>query len=343
MADAALQKLKADLKNQAIGSFYVFCGEEAYLREYYLDMLIQKLTAGTMDAFNFHRFDSQTLNFDSFGDAVEAMPMMAPRTLIRIDDVDFFKMDEQSRTRYGEILSDIPDYCCVVLDYDTVPYKPNGTMRKLADVFKKNAQVIQFDKQSDRDLAVWVCRHFKAQDKTVSDELCKYLVFITDGMMTTLHAEIEKICAFCSGSAVTRSDIDAVVVPALNAQTFDISNAICDGDYEKALVKMQTLFAMQEECIPILGAISSQLRRLLYARMITAAGGGQQTLMELTSMQSYAAGLTMTAARRVSDRFCETAMQLCMDTDRKLKTSSENPERLLELLVVQLAQEARRA
>lgn len=343
MADPALQKLKNDLKNQTPGSLYVFCGDEAYLREHYLNMLTQKLLTDGADAFNFHRFDAETFSVQAFSDAIEAMPMMAERTLVRVDDVDFFKMNESDRTRCGEILGDIPDYCCVVLVYDTVAFKPNGTMRRLADVFKKKAEVLTFQKQSDRDLAVWVCRHVKAHGKTVSDELCRYLVFITDGTMSTLTTEIDKVCSFCTGESITRSDIDAVVVPALNAQAFDISNAICDGDYDRALSKMRTLFAMQEECIPILGAISAQLRRLLYARMITASGRGQETLMELTGLGANAAGLTMTAARRVSDRFCETAMQLCLDTDRKLKTSADDPERLLELLVIRLAQEARRA
>ena len=47
--------------------------------------------------------------------------------------------------------------------------------------------------------------------------------------------------------------MDAVVIPALSAQTFDISNAITDGNYDAALRKLQDLYAMQTEPILILG------------------------------------------------------------------------------------------
>ncbi len=342
-AGEALRRFKADLRAGTLQTLYVFCGEEAYLREYYLRQLEQKLTGGSPDAFNYHRFSAETLTPDAFSDAVEAMPMLSARTLVRVDDVDFFKLGESARDTYGAILSDLPDYCCVALCYDTVPYKPNGQMRKLSDVFKAHAQVLDFARQSESDLAAWVSRHFRAHGKQISDELCRYLIFLTDGMMTTLGTEIDKAALFCTGQTVSRSDIDAVVTPALSAQSFDISNAVANGNYALALSKLQTLFALQEDAFLILGALGSQLRRLHYARIISAAGRGQETLMELTGMKSYPAGLTMTAARRVSDRFCARAVTLCMETDYRMKTGYDDPQRLLELLLAQLYQEARHA
>ena len=61
---------------------------------------------------------------------------------------------------------------------------------------------------------------------------------------------------------------------------------------------------------------------------------------ELTGLKSYPAGLTMTAARRVTDRFCQSAIQLVLDTDLAMKTSAGEQEQLLELLLVRLALEA---
>ena len=138
------------------------------------------------------------------------------------------------------------------------------------------------------------------------------------------------------------SDIDAVVIPALNAQTFDISNAIADGDYARALQKTQELLAMQESCIGILGAIGAQIRRLYYAKTVAACGKGQQTLMELTKLQSYAANRTMAAANKLSAEFCRRAVELCLKADEQMKSSYDEPERILELLIVQLSAEARR-
>ena len=40
---AAYQKLKKDIKEGTIGTLYVFHGEEAYLRDFYLGQLKKKL------------------------------------------------------------------------------------------------------------------------------------------------------------------------------------------------------------------------------------------------------------------------------------------------------------
>ena len=50
----------------------------------------------------------------------------------------------------------------------------------------------------------------------------------------------------------------------------------------------------------------------------------------------------MEAARRFRPEFCDKAAELVMETDYNMKTSFDEPERLLELLVLQLAQDARR-
>ena len=49
----------------------------------------------------------------------------------------------------------------------------------------------------------------------------------------------------------------------------------------------------------------------------------------------------MDAARRFSPKFCAKAAELVMETDYQMKTSYDDQERLLELLILRLAQEAR--
>lgn len=338
-----IQQFKQDLKNNTLGNFYIFCGEEAFLRDYWLAELTKKLSDGPAAEFNVHRFDAASLSPQALLDAVEAMPMMAERTLVRVDDVDFFKLAEQAREQYRSILDDLPEYTCLVLVYDTTEFKPNGQMRKLSDTIKKRAQVLEFQKPSERELGAWIARHFRAEGKTISDQLASYLIFLTGGGMTQLTGEIKKISAYCSGQDVQRSDVDAVVTPVLNAQTFDISNAVADGNFQLALTKLQELFAMQAEPIAILGAVGAQIRRLYYAKLLAACGKNQKTFLELTGgTSSYAANITFTAARKVSEPFCTAAVTLCLQADRDMKRSADDPQRILEVLIASLSQEARR-
>ena len=68
----SLRQFKQDLKNNTLGNFYIFCGEEAFLRDYYLAELTKKLSNGPAAEFNVHRFDSASIAPQALLAAVEA-------------------------------------------------------------------------------------------------------------------------------------------------------------------------------------------------------------------------------------------------------------------------------
>lgn len=341
-----LSVLKQELKSGQPGRLYLFHGEEHYLRDHYLEQLKKKLLSGPAEEFNYHRFTQENMDWQRVTDAVEAMPMMAEYSLVQVDDCDFSRLTEEDRNRLVGILSDIPPYCTVVFVFDTVEYKVDGRYQKLKEALSKGLSV-NFARQNQRELTAWIRRHFRSWGKDIADRTCEYLTFVTGGTMTALHGEIGKIAAYTSGNVVTEEDIRAVVIPVLDADIFDITDAIADGDYEKALVKLRTLLQMQEEPIYLLGAIGSAMRRLLYAKTVMAAGKGEGVLGDLLKSAGgkaphpYVLQKTMTTARRMSDGFCKKAVNLCLEADRKLKSFSGDDQRVLELLLLQLAQEAR--
>ena len=99
---------------------------------------------------------------------------------------------------------------------------------------------------------------------------------------------------------------------------------------------------MQQEPLSILGAIGNHFRRVSAARTLLDLGKTSGELMEIYSMSDFAARKTMSSAGRFSAAFCKKASELILQTDHRIKTSFDDPQRLMELLVTQLSQEARR-
>lgn len=339
-AASSFDALKQDLKTAQFRPCYLFWGEETYLLQHYLRELKKKLVDPVTEEFNFHRFSSESFSVDALWDSVENLPMMAERTMVWVDDVDLFKLGEADREKLIALLGDLPDYCTLVFAYAASDYKPDKRQKRLHDALTKAARIVEFPRQSPRDLVAWIAHHFRPHQKTISTELCNYLIDITGGTMSALSGEIEKIAAFALGSEIRRSDIDAVVEPVLDAVVFDMTDALGEGNYDKALVKLGTLFKMQQEPIVILGAIGAQLRRLSAARILMDAGRGGDDLMQVCGMKDYPARKTMAAAKRFSAQFCRTAAELVVETDQNMKTSYDDQHRLLELLLLRLAREA---
>jgi len=337
----ALTQLKAALKAKNAEKLYFFYGEEAYLLRYYLEKLKKQRLDELTESFNFHRLTNETFDVQVFADAVEGLPVMAEYTMVQVDDVDLFKLPEDARTKMTEILSDIPDWCCVVFTYSTVEWKPDKRQKKLWESIDSCGHVVEFAKQSQADLIAWITRHFASKNKRISSNLCAYLIEITGGTMTALGSEIEKICAYSGADEIKKSDIDAVTEPVLDAVVFQMTDLLGQGNFSGALLKLDQLMKMQQEPIFILGAVGSHLRRVAAARVLLDNGRNSGELMKLYGMGDYAARKTMESAKRFSASFCRKASELVLETDNKMKSSFDTPQRLLELLVLQLAQEAR--
>ena len=347
MAKPAAQKpdefarLKQAIKNKALERLYFFHGEEVFLLHHYLDQMERKTIDELTWDFNFHRFNPENFSIQSFSDAVEALPMMAEHTFCEVDEIDLFKMAEGDREKMISILSDIPDYCTVVFTSETVEWKPDKRLKKLWEVVDKQGSVVEFARQSQRELISWVTRHFAAMQKKISPDLCAYLIDITGGTMTALQGEIQKIAAYSGADEICKADIDAVTEPVLDAVVFQMTDLMGSGDYGGALLKLQQLLKMQQEPIPILGAIGGHFRRISTARTLMDCGKNADDLMRMTGLRDYPARKTMSAAHKFSPKFCRRASELILETDYQVKTSFDDPVRLLELLILQLAQEAK--
>ena len=111
--------------------------------------------------------------------------------------------------------------------------------------------------------------------------------------------------------------------------------------FGQALEKLQQLLKMQQEPLAILGAVGGHFRRISTARTLLDHGKSSSELQRLCGIPDYPARKTMEAARRFRPEFCASAARLILETDYRMKTSFDDNERLLELLILQLAQEAR--
>ncbi len=336
---SALPELKAHIKAREPGRLYFFHGEETFLLNHYLGQLRRLLLDPLTESFNYHRLNNENFDLRDFGDAVENLPMMAEYTFVQVDDVDPFKMNEGDRNRMAEILSDIPDYCTIVFTYLTVPFKPDKRLKKLWEPVERGL-IVEFAKQDQKDLIAWVTRHFAARQKRISTNLCAYLIDITGGTMTALASEIDKICAYSGTEEICKADIDAVTEPVMDAVVFQMTELLSQGRYGDALLKLHQLFKMQQEPLAILGAVGSHFRRIAAARTLLDHGKNSGDLMRLCGLADYPARKTMEAARHFQKPFLARAASLVLETDYRMKTSFDDSERLLELLLLNLAREA---
>ena len=143
---AAFKQLKQDISAGTLGRFYIFHGEEAYLRDFYLGQMKKKLFPAGMEEFNLHTFQPKECDPKRLEQAVDCLPMMSERTMILVYDYDLFKASAGDKEAFTALFADLPDYVCLVFICDLIEYKPDART-KLAAAIKQHGSTVKFTRQ----------------------------------------------------------------------------------------------------------------------------------------------------------------------------------------------------
>ena len=327
------------LQSGAVGNVYIFHGEETYLMQQAVAELQARLVPAGFEEFNYHRLAGKGLTMQEVVEAAEAMPMMAERTLVTVEDMDLFRLDEAQRGALVALLEDFPEYCTLVFLYRQIPYKTDAKLKKLTAALTERAQVIEFAQQGQQKLQKWVRRRFAAAGKDIDAGTVDHLLFTCGSLMTGLVPEIAKIAAYARGPKITAADIDAVADPVLDARVFDMTDAVAARDYDKAAECLAELLRMQEEPIRILAALGKTLRQLYTARLAIDGGKDVLWLKDLWRMKfDYPAKKLMQSARGVRRSWCREAVTRCQTLDHRMKSERNmDSEGELKLFLMELA------
>ena len=359
-ADNGYERFTSSLKSGELDKFYIFHGEERYLLEHSLAQLRKLLCPQGLEGFNYRRFEGKTIDADILEAAVDTLPVFAKRTLIEVHDLDVFvgrkkgsrdadetddPVDEavpeviaygnknSAKQRFSDIFSDLPDYACLVLVFDTLPYKPD-TRTKADKAIIANAQIVDFALQEQPKLTRWITMHFEAAGKRISRADAEYLSLITDGYMSALFNEIAKISAYANDDLITRSDIDAVVTPVLNAFAYKLTDAILARKHSTAMIILDELLRMREPPHKILYSISAKMRQFMAARICFENKLGKKVLMDMSGIRyDFQATALLDTARKTSLAICSDAVLICTEAAYDLNSAPEPEERLVELVL----------
>lgn len=335
---AAFKQFKKELNQGSPRSLYVFHGEETYLKEYYLRELKKQLVPPELEQLNFHPIPGKECTLQRLRETVDCLPVMSERTLVAVTDFDLYGGSASAREELCTLLSDLPEDCCLVFYYDLLPFKADARMKKLTAVLKEKGLVVDFARQEPGDLKDWIARRFKALGHDIGPREAGYLLECRGELMQDLVTEIEKIGAYASNRQISRSDIDAVVIPQLDAAVFQMTDAIARKDFDGAAAVLDGLLGARESAIMILSVVGKYFRQLYTARLLLERRRGPAELAALWGMKSaWQAGRLMDAARRYSLPWCRNAVRRCAETDLAMKSYGGEENGLLVGLLTELA------
>ena len=108
MALLTASALGKTIRENDIDSLYYFYGHDTAALESFTKRLVNKLCPADAQVMNFHKLDGKNLDFPMLTDACEALPFMAERVVVTINDlnIDAVTKDDLDdlKKRFGDIL-----------------------------------------------------------------------------------------------------------------------------------------------------------------------------------------------------------------------------------------------
>ncbi len=338
MANNANQKiLKEDIKNDNLFKFYVFHGAENYLKEFYVNKIIEKFSGSPFDDFNILKLEYPNFSSVTLNDFISSYPAMSDRKLLIISDMDLYKMKDEIKEIILDTLENMPEYLSIIIYYDILEYKADKRL-KIHNVIDKNSLNVEFAHYSNPDLIAFIKKRAIEQDREINTDVCNYLIFNVGVSLNNLISEINKLCAYCSVEEISKRHIDEVCSKTVEAVIFEVTDAIADGKFEKALSMISDLILQKNEPVAIAATISKHISRLYSAKLAIDSMKSAESLLKMWGVrQTFYIKKMMDSARRLNLTFLRTSLDLCLECDVSLKTSGFDKQKTLEFLILKMA------
>lgn len=337
-----------DIKKNSIKRLYLFYGQEKYLINDVLSNMENLILNDAFKSLNYIKLEGTTLNFDSIVNACETLPFMDNKKIVTINEHNLFKGKKASGGNNDCISNSkyIDDICSYIQEI------PNTTVlifitgeevdrrSKLYKCIKKNGDVIEFTPLKGENLAKWIVKEFRKNNKKISKSDAIYLSERVSMSLEYLINEINKICSYAGGrTQILKQDIDDVVPKSLELNIFQLVDSISTNKTEKALSIFNDMLLDSEPIPVILAMIIRQYRLILNTKLLMKNGYSSTEIAQKLGAHPFVISNMQRMSSNYTVEQLEDRLNDCLETDMAIKTGKMDQRIAMEMLIVKFTAE----
>ena len=198
-------------------------------------------------------------------------------------------------------------------------------------------------------LLTWILRHFSKEKLNVDRHVALHLCQTVGNSMTDLKNEIDKLIDYLhfeNRDTLVTEDIDFICIKSYEAQIFDISDGVLSGNFVKAAKALGVLRDKHDKNLSpvnIAATLSKAVYDLSRIEDRINRGVAPSSIASEFKMHEFVVKKNITVITnrsrdfRGKESFTETASKLCLEYDRKIKSSRTDGYELLMELIFKLS------
>lgn len=341
MAKLSELDLKKQIKEKNMSGCYLFYGSEDYLKQFYTAKICSAFVTKGSETFSLRKYDGKDNTLDEVLEGAMSMPFMSEYTVVTVHDFPLDSLTNDQKEQLLSFLENTPDTSITIFWMDSIEVQPKNSKWKWAlDNFTKYASAVEFSKPDARELRKIICAYASKCGCVMGDSAASYLIELSSDSLNILFNEVQKVCNFAGqGAEITKEHIEHTAVRSLEAKVFDLSKLLLNRNAQGALELLHTLMLQKAEPIDVFGVILMSFVDIYRAKTAVSAGESATYPAKFYDYKNKEFRLTNGAryAGKISTEQLRECFDCFADSDRRLKSTAQSGELILERLIVRLS------
>jgi DNA polymerase-3 subunit delta len=325
------QDLLSSLKQGNILPLYLFYGEEEFLIQEAVELIVHRVVDPGARDFNFNTLYGRDASGPELVNLCQTLPFMSEKRLVIVKDIDAFKAgDLEEIARY---LKDPSPSTCLVLLSSQGKYEK----KSIVSAVEAHGAVTRFYPLLDREIIAWIEEWTRARGISIQRDAAQFLFQALGNDLHKIGNELEKVQIFIKEKKnITFEEVRTVVGDFREYTSFDLADALGSKNRDKALVILSRLLQEGEAPVGLLASIAWNFRRLMMAKSMEAAGMGPGEVIKALRVIFHQANLFKEQMRRYTLDELKEVFSILLSTDKALKSGGLNGKLILERMIVRL-------
>jgi DNA polymerase III subunit delta len=310
---------------------YLFYGDEEFLIQEALDLIIKKAVDPGSRDFNFNLLYCRDTSVSELVNLVQTLPFMSEKRLVIAKDFDAFKAADLAEL--AVYLADPSPSTCLVLVSGQARYEK----KTVTSAVESHGAVTRFFPLQDREIDVWTEGWARTRGLSLQRDAAQYLRQTIGNDLQKIGNELQKLEIYIKEKKnITFDDVKTVVGEFREYTSFDLAAALGRKNKEQALMILARLIQEGEQPVGLLGSIAWNFRRLLRAKSMESAGVGYEEIKRKLNVIFHQSASFQEQMRRFSVDELRNAFGVMLKADRALKSSGLSNRLVLERAILKL-------
>lgn len=336
------ETLEKDINQGKIKNSYVFCGQDEELIKEAIGKVVNPYIDEGLKDLNFIKFDGVQCTFDEIENACETLPFMAEKKVVIVYRCSFLKekLDSSNKSFYNNIkeyLKDVPSHTILVLYHVFSDKRDTARKNKNIMGLDKITTVVQIDKLKRDGFYKRVDLMFKNKNKNINKVELRYLCEKLPMNLYIAEKEVGKIVDYTVGREIARKDIDLLIPNKSEDDVFDLVDLISQKKIERALDILNELLFKAEQHMLIIVTIQNQFKRLYDIKIGLLKGKRVSDFVSEFKIPQFVVEKLVLQSKKFTLKQLERILELCIDVEKNLKSSTGDKKSELELFLIKIA------